>query len=217
MISAEGTRRYCRTMCVAGVVYLWGADVQIITAKLLEDLKKHFGASHYEGIHLEDVEGRIGADCSGFLKPLSGVDLTAEGYYKQCKVKGKATDLPADMTSLLFRQEAVKIVHVAIYTGDGMLTEMYDGCEQRAFDPSEWTFYGIPDWIEQQTAKKPLAAGDKVKVTKELTGHNTAADAMAGRAVRNRVVPGEYYVYKVYGGAVNVSKIKNCPGSWVVL
>ncbi len=217
MISAEGVKRYCDSMHAAGVVYLWGADGQVITAKLLEDLKKHFGEIHYKDIHLTDVEGRIGADCSGFLTALSGMDMTAEGYYKKCKIKGKATEVPVDMTCLLFRQEGSKIVHVAIYTGDWMLTEMWDGCEQRAFDPSEWTYYGIPDWIEQQTAKKPLAAGDKVKVTKELTGHNTAADAMAKKNVRNRVLPGTYYVYKVYGKALNISKIKSSPGSWVVL
>jgi len=216
MISAEGVKRYCDSMHAAGAVYVWGADGQVITAGLLETLKKHHGTDHYKDLDLADVEGRIGADCSGFLTSMSGTDTTAAGYYGKCKTKGKAADLPADKVCLLFRQENGSIVHVAVYTGDGRLTEMWNGCEQRKFQPSQWTYYGIPDWIEQQT-KKPLAAGDKVKITKELTGHNTAADAMAGRAVRNRVLPGTYYVYKVYGKAVNVSKIKNSPGSWVVL
>lgn len=216
MISAEGVKRYCASMHTAGAVYVWGADGQVITAELIETLKKRFGTSHYTDIDLVEVEGRIGADCSGFLTALSGTDTTAAGYYEQCKVKGKAADLPADKVCLLFRQEGGKIVHVAVYTGDKLLTEMWDGCEQRAFKPSQWTFYGIPAWIEQQ-ADKPLAAGDRVTITKELTGHNTAADAMAKKNVRNRVVPGTYYVYKVYGKAVNISKIKGSPGSWVVL
>ncbi len=216
MISAEGVKRYCDSMHAAKAVYVWGADGQVITAGLLETLKKRHGTDHYKDLDLADVEGRIGADCSGFLTSMSGVDLTAAGYYNQCKIKGKAADLPVDMICLLFRQESISIVHVAIYTGDGKLTEMWDGCEQRVFKASEWTFYGIPDWIEQQT-KKPLAAGDKIKITKELTGHNTAADAVAGKNIRNRVLPGTYYVYKVYGKAVNISKIKGSPGSWVVL
>ncbi len=216
MISAEGVKRYCDAMHAAGAVYVWGADGQVITAGLIEELKKRFGTSHYEDINLADAEGRIGADCSGFLTALSGTDTTAAGYYKQCSAKGKAADLPADKVCLLFRKENGSIVHVAVYTGDGRLTEMWDGCEQREFKPSQWTYYGIPTWIEQQ-AKKALAVGDKVKISKELTGHNTAADAIAGKNVRNRVLPGTYYIYKVYGKSVNVSKVKSSPGSWVVL
>ncbi len=214
-VSASGVIRYGKMMRAAGSVYLWGADVEIITEDLIESLKSRFGTENYKNISLEDVEGKIGADCSGFLHPLSGKDNTAEGYYSECIEKGNVEKMPEKVVCLIFRQESGKIVHVAIYTGDGMLFEMWNGCEYRKFVASEWSFYGIPDWIEQMD--KPLAAGDTVQIAKELTGHNTAADAVAGKDVRNRVVPGKYIVYKVYGKAVNVTKTKGSPGSWVVI
>lgn len=217
MISAKGVKRYCNSMYAAGAVYLWGADGQIVTKELIETLKKRFGADYYKDVDLATVEGRIGADCSGFLTALSGIDTTAAGYYEKCKVKGKAADLPANKVCLLFRQEKENIVHVAVYTGDGRLTEMWDGCEQREFKPSQWTFYGISDWIEQKEEKKTLAVGDKVEIGKELKGYTTAANAVSGKNASTRVVPGTYYVYKIYGGSVNVSKAKGKPGSWVVL
>lgn len=216
MISAAGAKRYCAAMHAAGAVYVWGADGQIITGELISSLKKKFGALYYEDIDVKEVEGRPGADCSGFLTAMSGMDTTAAGYYENCKVKGMAAELPADKVCLLFRSENGRIVHVAVYTGDGTLTEMWNGCERREFKPSQWTYYGVPDWIEQQT-DKPLAAGDTVTVSKELTGHHTAADAVAGKNVRSRVMPGTYHVYKVCGKATNITKTKGVPGSWVVL
>lgn len=217
MMSAEGVKRYCAAIHAAGAVYVWGADVEVITEELLAEKRARFGTSHYADIVACDVEGRLGADCSGFLTPIAGVDRTAESHYKTCAKKGKAADLPADKVCLLFRAENGTIVHVAVYTGDGMLYEMWDGCEHREFKPSEWTYYGIPAWIEEQKTDKLLAAGDKVTIAKQLTGHTTAAEAMAQRNAKGYVLPGTYYVYKVYGKAVNVTKKQGCPGSWVVL
>lgn len=217
MISAEGVKRYCAAIHKAGAVYMWGADVEVITEELIEEKKARFGTKHYQMLNLCDVEGKLGADCSGFLTPISGVDWTAASYYKMCEKKGKAADIPADKVCLLFRQEDGNIVHVAVYTGDGKLYEMWDGCEHREFKPSQWTYYGIPAWIEPQYTKKKLVAGDKVTIPKELTGHTTASDAMSGRNVRTKVVPGTYYVYKVYEQAINLTKKKGIPGSWVVL
>lgn len=214
-VNASGVKRYGKMMHRAGSVYLWGANCEIITEELLDSLKERFGTKNYTDISLEDVEGKIGADCSGFLKPLSGSDDTAAGYYNSCKEKGKISKMPADKVCLIFRKGSSKIEHVAIYAGDGTLYEMRNGCEHREFKASEWDFYGIPEWIEQ--TEKPLAAGDTVVTDKDLTGHSTAADAIAGKNVRNRVVAGKYIVYKVYGKAVNLTKSKGCPGSWVVL
>lgn len=214
-ISADGALRFLKSMHAAGAVYLWGANCEVITEELLEELKRSFGTDQYKKISLETVEGKIGADCSGLLEPLSGEDNTAAGYYSKCKEKGNISKMQRDMFNLLFRRENGKIVHVAVYTGDGMLYEMWNGCEHRKFVESQWDLYGVPDWIDQP--KKKLAAGDIIEIKKELTGHKSAADAIAGKNVRNKVVPGKYHVYKVYGKAVNVTGVKNVPGSWVVL
>lgn len=216
MISAEGVKRYCAAIHAAGAVYVWGADVEVITDELIEEKKIRWGTRHYESLNLCDVEGKLGVDCSGFLTPISGVNWTAEGYYKMCEKKGKAADLPADKVCLLFRAEDGKVVHVAVYTGDGMLYEMWDGCEHREFKPRQWTYYGIPAWIEEQEPEL-LVPGDKVTITKKLSKHNTAMEAMSGRNAKGYALPGTYYVYKVYEGSTNITKKKDVPGSWVVL
>lgn len=217
MISAEGAKRYGTTMHAAGMVYVWGADVEVITEKLIEELKVRYGTSHYKDLNMCDIEGKLGADCSGFLTPLSGLNWTAEMYYRACKKKGKAADLPEDEVCLLFRQESGKIVHVALYAGDGTLYEMWNGCEHRAFKPSQWTFYGVPDWIERQEIVRKVGA--KITTKKALKRYNNAGDAKAGRnALKEDYAPGTFYIYKIdSSGAVNISKVKDKPGSWVML
>lgn len=202
-------------MVDADMVYLWGADVQVITKDLIEKLKKKFGTKHYEKISLEIHEGKMGADCSGFLSPLSGTDMTAATYYAKCPKRGTIDKISTKKVCLIFRKENGNVVHVAIYTGDGYLTEMWNGCERRKFIPSQWTYYGEPDWIEEQIVQ--YKAGDTIVLEKEYSGHSTATDAVAKKNKRNTVVDGVYHVYKVYGGAINVSKSKTSPGSWIVL
>lgn len=214
-VSAEGVIRFCEMLHKSGAVYLWGADVEIITADLIDSLKDRFGTSKYSTVSLARVEGLVGADCSGMLKPLSGKDNTASGYYASCVKKGLISNIPKDKVCLIFRRENGGIVHVAVYAGDGTLYEMRNGCEHRKFVESQWHCYGIPDWIEQ--TEKPLVAGDKVTIGEGVTGHRTAADAIAKKNVCHTLVPGEYIVYKVYGKAANVTKSKGTPGSWIVL
>lgn len=214
-VSAEGVVRFCEGLHKAGAVYLWGANVEVITADLLESLKKRFGTGKYGTVSLSRVEGLIGADCSGLLKPLSGKDDTAAGYYKSCSRKGVISKMPLDKVCLIFRREEGAIVHVAVYAGDGTLYEMWSGCDHRKFIESQWTDYGIPDWIEQLSKK--LEVGDKVTIGEGVTGHSTAADATAKKNIRHTLVAGDYYVYKIYGKAVNITKTKGTPGSWVVL
>lgn len=217
MISAEGVKRYCAAIHKAGAVYMWGADVEVITEELIEEKKARFGTKHYQTLNLCDVEGKLGADCSGFLTPIAGIDRTAESHYKTCLVKGKAADLPADKVCLLFRVEDGKIVHVAVYTGDGKLYEMWNGCEHREFKPSQWTYYGIPAWIEEQEIVRKVGA--KITTKKVLNRYRNAADAKAGRnAMEHPYDPGTFYIYKIDpNGAVNITKKKDEPGSWVML
>lgn len=217
MISADGVKRYCDSIYAAGAVYVWGADVEVITEELLAEKRARFGISHYADIVPCDVEGKLGADCSGFLTPIAGVDRTAESHYKTCAKKGKSADLPLDKVCLLFREEAGRVVHVAIYTGDGMLYEMWDGCEYRRFKPSEWTYYGIPAWIEEQ--KSVLKAGDTVTISAPISIYNTASDAKRKKnALPYQYKAGTYYVYKTHEatGAVNITKTKGVAGAWVI-
>lgn len=217
-ISAAGVLQYCKSLFLADAVYLWGANVEIITKELFEGLKKIFGAKNYAKITFENVEGKIGADCSGFLYPLSGVDNTAAGYYSACPDRGKISRMPKDKVCLIFRKEGLKIVHVAIYNGEGMLYEMRDGCEYRKFVESEWTHYGVPDWIEEQPDR--LMVGGTVNVKEPLLAYNNAENAKNGvKPLKKKYAAGVYYVYKIdeKTGAVNITKTKDKPGAWVML
>lgn len=218
-ISANGVLQFLKSMHAAGAVYLWGANCEVITEELLENLKDTFGEEHYVNVSLDQVEGKIGADCSGLAEPLSGEDNTAAGYYASCEVRGSVSEIPKDIVCLIFRREKKQIVHMAFYTGDGMLYEMWSGCDHKEFVESEWTEYGIPDWIIQDE-KESLSVGDKITVKTELKRYNTAWDAKHDvRAKKELYEPGEFYVYKIDPdtGAVNISKTKGEAGSWVML
>lgn len=156
MISAEAVRRYCDNVYASCPVYLWGADGEVLTKELYDKLVQRFGASNYTNILFDRDEGKFGYDCSGLLRNISGFDTTAAGYYSKCPIKGKASDMPLSKVCLLFREEKGNITHVAVYMGNGTITEMRNGCEQKVFKPSSWTYYGIPDWIEQDKEPKPI-------------------------------------------------------------
>lgn len=214
-ISAEGVRRYWKSLEAAGTIYLWGADGEVITADFFESLKDRFGTSHYQKLSIENIEGKFGADCSGALKRLSGKDNTASGYYAECVIKGDIKKMPKDKMCLVFRREEGKIVHVGTYMGDGTTYEMYNGCEHKAFNEKKWDCYGIPAWIVQ--SKKPLVVGDKIILDEDIDGYRTAKDAENKTNAVHKVVCGVYYVYKTHGRAVNITRYKNNPGSWVTL
>jgi hypothetical protein len=65
--------------------YLWGAKCELITKVLTDKLFSWFGSkdypkSYYDNKLAEGI-GRIGADCPGAFKPVSGRDMTARDYY----------------------------------------------------------------------------------------------------------------------------------------
>ena len=215
-ISADGVLRFLKSMHAAGVVYLWGANCEVITEELLESLKDTFGEEHYVNVLLDQVEGKIGADCSGLAEPLSGEDNTAAGYYASCKVRENVSEMPRDRICLLFRREKGEIVHMAFFTGDGMLYEMWSGCDHKEFIESEWTEYGIPEWIEQPDK---LIVGGTVITKESLKAYNNAQNAKNGVKPLKKYAAGVYYVYKIdeKTGAVNITKTKDKPGAWVML
>lgn len=207
MINSDAVIRYCEAVYAIRPIYLWGADMQVITKDFLNKLISKFGANHYTDIDLKKHEGMYGADCSGMLTNISGVDMTASGYYSKCSNKGMAKYAPKNKVYLIFREEKGSIVHVALLNGYTYeLYEMWDGCEKRKFDASEWTYYGIPDWIEQK---------DVVKLIKDTYVYMSASAAKEGRMPSAVYHPGEYYIYKRVTGAINITKTLGVPGGWI--
>jgi hypothetical protein len=137
-------------------IYLWGANSEIITKNLTDKLFKIFGSKTYDKKYYTDklIEGigRIGADCSGAFKPLSGFDTTAQGYYDRCRESGLITKLPLSKVCLVFRKNLVgRVNHIGLYCGNGYTIEMKSSkanCVKEKLKKSRWTHYGIPLWIE---------------------------------------------------------------------
>lgn len=55
----------------------------------------------------------------------------------------------------------------------------------------------------------------EIKITKSITRYVNAADANNKVNGLESYTAGTYYIYKSVNGALNISKTKNAPGSWV--
>lgn len=63
----------------------------------------------------------------------------------------------------------------------------------------------------------PLEAGMKIETLKDYLAYNSADAAKKAGAAKLTYPAGEYYIYKLYAGAVNITKKKGIAGAWVVL
>lgn len=151
--------QYFENLYAGGAIYLWGSNGQIITKELCDRLYKSYGSKTYDRKYYDDKflegAGKIGADCSGSLYPMSGKDLTAQGYYNACSVKGTISYLDKSVPCLVFKGKSVtSINHVGFYCGNGYVIEMAnskDNCKKRKLDGNGWNFFGVPLWIDYST------------------------------------------------------------------
>lgn len=137
-------------------IYLWGANGEEITKKLTDKLFNWFGSKTYSQKYYDAklIEGinKIGADCSGAFKPISGFDTTAQGYYGRCTEKGSIVKIPRDKACQVFHKNlSGRITHIGLYCGNGYTIEMKsskDNCVKQKLNLLRWTYYGVPDWME---------------------------------------------------------------------
>jgi hypothetical protein len=156
MITDKELVAYFERLYADKAVYLWGANAEIITKALTDKLYSWFGSATYNKAYydgkLKEGQGRIGADCSGAFKPMSGTDLTAQAYYHQCKESGSIVKIPRDKVCLVFHKNlSGKITHIGLYCGNDYTIEMKsskDNCVKQKLNPLRWTYYGIPTWID---------------------------------------------------------------------
>lgn len=149
-----------------GALYVWGANGQEITKKLMDKLYKSFGSGTYTKAYyankLKEGEGKPGADCSGSIYPVSGYDDTAAGYYGRCVEKGNINSIPRNKVVLVFKRNSKgKINHVGCYTGDGCVSEMASSklnYQRKLLDGNGWDLWGMPDFISDpdDDFKEPL-------------------------------------------------------------
>lgn len=68
-------------------IYVWGMNGEIINKEVIDKTYSIFKSSTYNRIYydnkLKEGNGRIGADCSGCMCPVSGFDTTAQNYYNR--------------------------------------------------------------------------------------------------------------------------------------
>lgn len=146
-----------------GALYVWGANCQTITPSLMNSLYKSFGngtynKAYYDG-KLKKGEGKIGADCSGALYPLSKGDATAAQYYVQCTKKGKIATLPENKVCLVFKKNSRGTInHVGCYTGDGYVSEMASSAlnyQRKPLAGNGWDYWGLPDFVTDYDKVEP--------------------------------------------------------------
>ena len=133
-------------------IYVWGANSEIITKDLTDKLYKTYGSKTYNKTYYDNKYkegyGKIGADCSGSIYPLSKKDNTAKGYYNACSKKGSIDNMPSNIACLVFNSS---FSHVGAYLGNGQTIEMKsskENCVKQNFQKSRWAYYGIPNWLD---------------------------------------------------------------------
>ena len=165
-VTQKQFKEHFRNLLNGRSVYVWGGNGETITKEMIDRLYRAYSSATYNRAYydakLKEGEGRIGADCSGAFFPLSKGDKTAKGYYNACSTKGKIKDLPKNVACMVFNKNWT---HVAAYMGDGTTIEMRSSkmnvFEQKPFDESRWTYFGIPDWLEatpQKATSTPVVA-----------------------------------------------------------
>lgn len=216
-----------------GNPYLWGGQGETVFG-LVRNLAKKNGQSDANTEKMITYMLQNGMkdmefyDCSGLpvsyllsVGAISG-DMTADGIYKKCTKINRQDARPSDMVFLL--NSAGKATHIGCIVDDGIVVHALNqtrGVIEEELNKRSWVF-GRPDFcIEYDLAQKidlsTLKPGDKVTVKESINGYNTANNAISKVNPTVTYPAGEYYVYKVYNGAVNITKSNGNPGAWVVL
>lgn len=219
-----------------GSAYLWGGQGETVyglirmlskqkdqsdasTAKMLSYLSEH---------GCKDIEFY---DCSGlavaYLLSVGAItgDMTADGIYRKCTKINASEVRPGDMTFLLSSSSG-KAHHIGYIVADGTVVHALNQTRGVITEPlshRKWV-YGRPDFCveydlaagEQESRTDNLKPGDKVTI-KTTQGYNTASSAVSKVNPTVTYPAGDYYVYKVHNGAVNITRSKGKPGAWVAL
>lgn len=229
MVTQQQFKNHYNNLYNSGAIYVWGANGETITKELVDRLYNTYGSKTYTRAYydakLAEGKGKIGADCSGSIYPLSKADNSAKGYYTLCKTKGKIANLPTGTACLVFN---ANFTHVGAYMGDGTTIEMRSSkmnVYKEKFNKSRWAYYGIPTWLETTTpapatttesaATTTTTTSTKSEVIKNIqTWLNSycsagiAVDGKAGPATKKALVKAlQTYLNKTYNAGLKVDGI----------
>ena len=144
MVTQQQFKDHYNNLYNSGAIYVWGANGETITKDLTDRLYKSYGSSTYNKTYYDNKykegKGKIGADCSGSIYPLSKADNTAKGYYNACSKRGSINNLPVNTACLVFN---ANFTHVGAYLGNGTTIEMMSStrnCVKQSFNKSRWAY-----------------------------------------------------------------------------
>lgn len=143
-------------LSLANALYVWGANCETITEDYMDELYRNYGTSTYNKAYYKNKlvagAGKLGADCSGALCPISGYDTTAQGYYNRCTKRGSIESIPTDKVCLVFKTNSKGTInHVGCYTGDGYVSEMASSSlnyQRKVLKGNGWDLWGLPDFVD---------------------------------------------------------------------
>ena len=172
--TGEGLARWAENAVSDGKhVYCYGTYCNPFTADLLRrktaQYPKHYTDARMKAYNSYVNARKIATDCVGLIKGYlweengsikygrNGIpDVSAEGMYKECVVKGAinaATRLPRG--ALVFTQEKDgDIPHVGIYVGNGYVCEARSfsgGMQKNELAKRTFTLWGLCPFVEYET------------------------------------------------------------------
>lgn len=192
-------------------VYVWGGNGEIITKELMDKLYAWYGSTKYNRDYynkkLAEGKGRVGADCSGALYPLSKIDRTAKGYYNSCVSTGLIAAMPKDIVCLVFNKN---LTHVGAYLGNGYTIEMKSSTAnvyKEKLKPTRWYYFGIPDFVDYSTNLEDTLVDSNVLIKNYQKWLNDnfktaiAEDGKYGPKTKEATVKALQTIYNQYYGA----------------
>ncbi|MGN0506625.1 MAG: C40 family peptidase [Lachnospiraceae bacterium] len=216
-----------------GNAYLWGGQGETLFGLVRQLAKRNQQSdantekmiAYMEQSGVKDMEF---FDCSGlpvsYLLSVGAIstDTNADGLYRRCTKINRQDARPSDMVFLL--NTAGKATHIGCIVDSGIVVHALNqtrGVIEEQLDKRNWVF-GRPDFcieydLDEQIDVSALKPGDKVTINEPVKGYNAADNALTSVKSTVTYPEGEYYVYKVYNGAVNITRSKGKPGAWVVL
>lgn len=215
-----------------GNAYMWGGQNESVY-ELVKELAKKKGQSNSSTDKMLSYMKRYGArdikffDCSGlgvtYLLEKKAItsDMTASMLYQKC-TPIKENEVVEGCWCFLKNSNG--IYHIGYIVDNDMVVHAYNqekGVIMEKRTARKW-IYARPDFAfafekQQNAPVSTLNVGDKVTITESIKGYNTADNALKGCNPTVTYGKGEYYVYKIHKGSVNISKKKDVPGAWVIL
>lgn len=73
----------------------------------------------------------------------------------------------------------------------------------------------VPSVTKPPVSTQAPSAGNTYILSSSVSVYTTADNAVKGISKTGTYPAGKYYIYKVYGGAVNISRTPGTPGAWI--